>query len=146
MIKTITKKDYIEKAYGFYVKSCADADKEPVPMSVFTDQKVTNETFMKELLGTEFADINAFENDVYTYPEGYKHRLNIRLETESDVLRFANAIQDVKGSVILVGKDEEETCQINAKSIIGSLYAMTWAHITLISDEDIYFKIKEFVL
>lgn len=146
MIKTITKDDYIEKSYAFYIKACTDNESELISFEEFKKTKVCDNSFMRDLMQNEFADINAFENGVYTYPEGYRHRLNIRLDTESDIIAFQTAINDAKGSIILTGTDGEEFVQINAKSIIGAIYAMTWAKITVISDEDIYFKIKEFVL
>lgn len=146
MIRTITKDDYIEKAYAFYIKACADNESEPISFDEFKDTKVHDNSFMRNLMQNEFADIDAFENDVYTYPEGYKHRLNIRLDTESDIVAFQTAINDAKGSIILTGTDGEEFVQINAKSIIGAIYAMTWAKITVISEEDLYNRIRDFVL
>lgn len=74
----------------------------------------------------------------------YKYK--VRMDTQNEVLRFSNIANKIKGKIELVGKDNDSTCRINAKSIIGSLYAMTWADIWLEADSNIYADFKDFII
>lgn len=78
--------------------------------------------------------------------EDIMHRLKINLIKQNDVLDFANIMSNVPGEAVLVGTDGNTSCTVNARSIVGALYAMTWNDVTLVSDEDVYMKIKKFVI
>lgn len=69
-------------------------------------------------------------------------RFKIRLDTESDVFKFLNVITNLKGKIELVGNDG---CRVNARSLIGSLYAITWKELWIESENDIYNSLREFL-
>lgn len=72
-------------------------------------------------------------------------RFRIRLDTEGDVLKFSNIIANLKGKIELVGSDGYTQCRVNARSIIGSLYAITWRELWIESENDIYNNLRDFL-
>lgn len=50
-------------------------------------------------------------------------RCKIRLDTQNDVIKFVNIVEQLNGRVVI--KDNEGMC-VNARSVIGMLYAMTF--------------------
>lgn len=72
-------------------------------------------------------------------------RFKIRLDTESDVFKFLNVITNLKGKIELVGNDGCTQCRVNARSLIGSLYAITWKELWIESENDIYNSLRKFL-
>ena len=70
-----------------------------------------------------------------------KYRDKILLETESSVLDFINAVSQVSCPVVVT---DGEGMRVNAKSMLGMLYAMTFSEMWCECDRDIYIYIKEF--
>lgn len=71
-----------------------------------------------------------------------KYRDRIRLETEGDVLDFVNAVNNVNIPVVVT---DGEGMRVNAKSMLGMLYAMTFYEMWCECDYDIYPYIKDFL-
>lgn len=72
-------------------------------------------------------------------------KFKIKLDTESDVRKFSYIINDLKGKIELIGNDGDTYCRVNARSIIGLLYAMTWKELWIESENDIYNSLREFL-
>ena len=70
-----------------------------------------------------------------------QYRDKILLETESSVLDFINAVSQVSCPVVVT---DGEGMRVNAKSMLGMLYAMTFAEMWCECDKDIYMYIKDF--
>lgn len=79
--------------------------------------------------------------DIYR-KEYMKYRDRIRLETESDIINFINAVESVNNPVVIT---DGEGMRVNAKSMLGMLYAMTFSEMWCESDYDIYPYIKDFL-
>ncbi len=73
-------------------------------------------------------------------------RVQIRLETESDVRDFSQIAENCGGEITLCGKDRGTKCSVNARSIVGVMYSMSWDEIWCESEKDIYSKIDRFVV
>ena len=71
-----------------------------------------------------------------------QYRDKILLETESSVLDFINAVSQVSCPVVVT---DGEGMRVNAKSMLGMLYAMTFSEMWCECDRDIYMYIKEFL-
>lgn len=70
-----------------------------------------------------------------------KHRDKIVLDTEHDIVRFIAAVSNVQTPVVVT--DGEGMC-VNAKSMLGMLYAMTFSEMWCECDHNIYSLIREF--
>ena len=70
-----------------------------------------------------------------------KYRDKIYLETEGAVLDFINAVSQVPYSVVVT---DGEGMRVNAKSMLGMLYAMTFVEMWCECDHDSYMFIKDF--
>ena len=70
-----------------------------------------------------------------------KHRDKIILDTESAVLDFISIVSQVKCPVVIT---DGEGMRVNAKSMLGVLYAMTFSEMWCECDCDIYHLIREF--
>ena len=70
-----------------------------------------------------------------------QYRDKILLETESSVLDFINAVSQVSCPVVVT---DGEGMRVNAKSMLGMLYAMTFAEMWCECDKDIYMYIRDF--
>ena len=53
-------------------------------------------------------------------------RMEIRLDTLSDVNKFITVMSGVKDKVWL---EDDEGNRVSAKSLLGALYSMEWVHI-----------------
>ena len=70
-----------------------------------------------------------------------KYRDKIRLETESDIVDFISCVTPLNCSVVVT---DGEGMRVNAKSMLGMLYAMTFAEMWCECDRDIYMHIRDF--
>ena len=61
-------------------------------------------------------------------------RQKIRLDTITDIHKFVNKVTTINDRVVL--KDDVGHC-VDAKSLLGSLYAMEWREIYCYCDTDI---------
>jgi hypothetical protein len=70
-----------------------------------------------------------------------KYRDKIRLETESDIVNFIAMVTPLRCQVVVT---DGEGMRVNAKSMLGMLYAMTFSEMWCECDQDIYMLIREF--
>ena len=61
-------------------------------------------------------------------------KLQIRLDTMSDIQKFVTTVSDVKEKVMLI--DEEDNC-VSAKSLLGAIYTTEWNKIYCYCEKDI---------
>lgn len=69
-------------------------------------------------------------------------RVQVALETMSDVTEFVNIVSRVQAPVHLVGDD----FRVSAKSLLGAIYTMEWNEVWCECSEDIYHKIAKFIV
>lgn len=73
-----------------------------------------------------------------------KYKYKIILDTVSDVNTFIkNVISEPKASVTVT---DDRGLRVNAKSLMGMLYALEFDELWCESDIEIYDKIKQFVI
>lgn len=70
-------------------------------------------------------------------------RVKIRIDTGKDAQEIARITSGVKGNVTI---SDSSGFIVNAKSILGALYAMEFSELWLSSDEDIYSQIEPYVI
>ena len=70
-----------------------------------------------------------------------KHRDRIILDTESSIMDFIATVSQVPYSVVVT---DGEGMRVNAKSMLGMLYAMTFSEMWCECDHDIYSLIRGF--
>lgn len=70
-------------------------------------------------------------------------RNKIRLDTSKDAQTFVNITSKLEGKIVV--KDPNGLC-VNAKSILGALHAMEFTELWCESENDIYMKIKDFII
>ena len=71
------------------------------------------------------------------------HKLQIELDTMTDVTEFVSITSKLSGAIVVV---DNKGMRVNAKSILGMLYAMEFEELWVESDEDIYNAISKFVI
>ena len=67
----------------------------------------------------------------------------IRLDTTNDAIQFSNLCLSLPGHITIT---DNNGLRINAKSILGMLYALEFEELWCESEEDIYMHIKEFII
>lgn len=73
----------------------------------------------------------------------YKEK--VALDTFSAASEFNKVANQIDGHVYLM--NEEGSLRVDAKSLMGVVYASSeWKEIFVVSDHDIYFHIREFVV
>ena len=70
-------------------------------------------------------------------------KYRIRLDTMADVNRFVGIATKIPGKMILT---DDENFTVNGKSLLGAMYTFEWDQIFCQSEEEIYFKIKDFII
>ena len=70
-------------------------------------------------------------------------RVKIHLETAKDATEFANKMSHIDGRATIT--DGEGYC-VNAKSILGALYALEFNELWFESDKDLYSEIDKFIV
>lgn len=70
-----------------------------------------------------------------------KYRDRIYLETESDVVEFISRITPFECQIVIT---DGEGMRVNAKSMLGMLYAMTFSEMWCECDKNIYTYIRDF--
>ena len=70
-------------------------------------------------------------------------KVRVRLDTLSDIAAFVLAVSSVKSKVYLT---DDENLRVDGKSFFGVAHAGEFANLQCVCDEDIYAKIKEFVI
>lgn len=70
--------------------------------------------------------------------------MKIRLDTLSDATEFANIAAQIGGYVVLT--DRCTGLRVNGKSILGVLHAMEFSDIWVESNDEIYGKIRKFII
>ena len=71
------------------------------------------------------------------------HKMKVNLVTMKDCTGFVEAVSRVNGRVVL---EDGNGFRVNGKSLLGALAAVEWENLWVVSDEDIYFAISEWVL
>lgn len=67
----------------------------------------------------------------------------IRLDTTNDAIQFSNLCLSLPGHITIT---DNNGLRINAKSILGMLYALEFEELWCESEEDIYMHIKDFII
>ena len=67
----------------------------------------------------------------------------IRLDTHTDAMRFAQIASTLAGKIKIT--DGDGHC-VNAKSVLGMLYALEFDNLWVESENDIYSSIEEFII
>ena len=70
-----------------------------------------------------------------------QYRDRIHLETESDIVDFISRVTPLGCPVVVT---DGEGMRVNAKSMLGMLYAMTFSEMWCECDKDIYIYIRDF--
>ena len=70
-------------------------------------------------------------------------RAKIRLDTSSDAINFAHITSQLKGKIVV--KDGNGFC-VNAISVLGALHALEFNELWVESENDIWMKIKDFII
>lgn len=70
-----------------------------------------------------------------------RYRDRIYLETESDIVDFISCVTPLGCPVVVT---DGEGMRVNAKSMLGMLYAMTFSEMWCECDKDIYMYIRDF--
>lgn len=70
-------------------------------------------------------------------------RVKIRLDTASDAAEFSTLVSSVKGSAII--RDNAGHC-VNAKSVLGALYALEFNELWFESEENLYSILDKFIV
>ena len=70
-------------------------------------------------------------------------RVRINLETACDAAEFSTLVANVKGSALI--RDGAGHC-VNAKSVLGALYALEFEELWFESDEDLYSVLDKFIV
>ena len=70
-------------------------------------------------------------------------RVKIRLDTGADAIKFSNMATTLNGKIMVT--DSKGLC-VNAKSILGMLYALEFEELWCESETDIYSHIEPFVI
>ena len=70
-------------------------------------------------------------------------RYRIRLDTMADVNRFVGMATKVPGKIVLTDGDN---FTVNGKSLLGAMYTFEWDQIYCESENEIYLKIKDFII
>ena len=68
-------------------------------------------------------------------------KYEIELVTSADVAEFVNLTSQLDGKIQV--RDGEGHC-VNAKSLLGMIYALEFSTMECVADEDIYTKIAKF--
>lgn len=70
-------------------------------------------------------------------------KAKIRLDTTSDAVKFSHICDGLNGHITIT---DNKGLRINAKSIIGMIYALEFEELWCESEEDIYMHIIDFVV
>ena len=70
-------------------------------------------------------------------------RYRIRLDTMADVNRFVGIATKYDGKITLTDGDN---FSVNGKSLLGAMYTFEWDKIFCESENEIYLKIKDFII
>ena len=70
-------------------------------------------------------------------------KYRIRLDTMADVNRFVGIATQSPGKLILT---DDENFTVNGKSLLGAMYTFEWDQIFCQSENEIYFKIRDFII
>lgn len=71
-----------------------------------------------------------------------QHKEKIHIDTMTDATEFVSITTKLPGQIVVV---DNKGMRVNAKSILGMLYAMEFEELWVESDEDIYMHIVKFV-
>ena len=71
------------------------------------------------------------------------HRVKIELTTMSDVVAFVEKVKRINGAVTVI---DGTGLRVNAKSLLGMVYALEFTSLWCESDEDIYTEIQQFAI
>lgn len=75
--------------------------------------------------------------------EGEKMKAKIRLDTMHDAAKFVNITSQLDGKIIVT---DSEGLKVNAKSLMGMLYALEFDELWCESERDIYSHIIDYII
>lgn len=78
----------------------------------------------------------------YTNIERGNMRNKIILDTMTDAIELASIASSINGEVTIT---DNNRLRVNAKSVIGAIYALEFSELWLESDTDIFSKIRKFI-
>ena len=67
----------------------------------------------------------------------------IRLDTYHDAVKFVNIASTLDGQITVT---DDGNHRVNAKSLLGMLYALEFNELWVETDNNIYFDIQEFII
>jgi hypothetical protein len=70
-------------------------------------------------------------------------KAKIRIDTGSEALRFSNITSTLEGKITVT---DNKGLRVNAKSLVGMVYAIEFEELWCESEKDIYSAIEEFVI
>ena len=70
-------------------------------------------------------------------------KVKIRLDTNEQAIKFSTITNKLGGKIVVT---DNKGLQVNAKSILGMLYALEFEELWCVSDKDIYTKIEDYII
>lgn len=70
-------------------------------------------------------------------------RNKIRLDTMKDINDFVAATTKLPGKIVVTDNEDH---RVNAKSLLGMVYALEFQEMYVESEENIYFAIRQFIV
>lgn len=71
-------------------------------------------------------------------------RVKIRLDTLKDINRFAQIARTVQDELVVT--NNTGSYKVNAKSILGLMYAIEWNDIYMVASSINYMKFRDFII
>lgn len=72
-----------------------------------------------------------------------EHTYHIRLDTHKEAVEFSQIAEKLPGRILVKDDDGHS---VNAKSILGMLYALEFDSLCVAAEEDIYTHIQKFIV
>ena len=70
-------------------------------------------------------------------------KVKIRLDTNADAIGFATLANKLGGNIVVT---DNQGLRVNAKSVLGMLYALEFEELWCESDKDIYSRIEHYII
>lgn len=70
-------------------------------------------------------------------------KVKLNLDKRTDIIKFVDICSQVNGKIHLTDGND---FTVNAKSLLGVLCTFEWSEVWCVSDEDIYMKIKDYIV
>lgn len=70
-------------------------------------------------------------------------KVKLNLDKRTDIMKFVDICSKYQGKILLTDGND---FTVSAKSLLGVLCTFEWSEVWCVSEEDIYTKIKEYVV